>query len=116
MRRHVQDPAGVALALLVDDVLHAIAVGNPLPAAVLTVCVDINPSVVTKLLDWGSLQTAGLVIDAGGFLRSWRGSYESVNYCGFQIADCGFGDEEERIFLGTPSIRNLKSATAIEGR
>ncbi len=69
MRRHVQDPAGVALALLVGTTLHAIAVGNLLPAAVLTVCVDINPAVVTKLLDRGSLQTAGLVIDAGGFLR-----------------------------------------------
>ncbi len=49
--------------------LHAIAVGNLLPASVLTVCVDINPAVVTKLLDRGSLQTAGLVIDVGGFLR-----------------------------------------------
>lgn len=73
MRRHVQDPAGVALALLVGTTLHAIAVGNLLPAAVLTVCVDINPSVVTKLLDRGSLQTAGLVIDAGGFLRELAG-------------------------------------------
>lgn len=69
MRQHVQAPEGVALALLMGTTLHAIAVGNLLPAAVLTVCVDINPAVVTKLLDRGSLQTAGLVIDAGGFLR-----------------------------------------------
>jgi len=67
MRRHIQ--AGVDLALLIGTTLHSIAVGNLLPANVLTVCVDINPSVVTKLLDRGSLQTAGLVIDAGGFLR-----------------------------------------------
>ena len=69
MRRHIQAEAGVALAILVGTTLHAIAVGNLLPANVLTVCVDINPAVVTKLLDRGSLQTAGLVIDAGGFLR-----------------------------------------------
>jgi lysine-ketoglutarate reductase/saccharopine dehydrogenase-like protein (TIGR00300 family) len=69
MRRHIQDTGGVALALLVGTTLHAIATGNLLPASTLTVCVDINPAVVTKLLDRGSLQTAGLVIDAGGFLR-----------------------------------------------
>ncbi|MDP9379475.1 MAG: TIGR00300 family protein [Chloroflexota bacterium] len=69
MRRHIQSEGGVALALLMGTTLHAIAVGNLLPASVLTVCVDINPSVVTKLLDRGSLQTAGLVIDAGSFLR-----------------------------------------------
>lgn len=69
MRAHIQAPAGVELALLMGTTLHAIAVGNLLPAATLTVCVDINPAVVTKLLDRGSLQTAGLVIDVGGFLR-----------------------------------------------
>jgi lysine-ketoglutarate reductase/saccharopine dehydrogenase-like protein (TIGR00300 family) len=69
MRALVQSPGGVGLALLMGTTLHAIAVGNLLPAATLTVCVDINPAVVTKLLDRGSLQTAGLVIDAGGFLR-----------------------------------------------
>jgi lysine-ketoglutarate reductase/saccharopine dehydrogenase-like protein (TIGR00300 family) len=69
MRRHIQSSQGVALALLMGTTLHAVAVGNLLPAATLTVCVDINPAVVTKLLDRGSLQTAGLVIDAGGFLR-----------------------------------------------
>lgn len=69
MRAMIQEPPGVSLALLVGTTLHAIAVGNLLPAAVMTVCVDINPAVVTKLLDRGSLQTAGLVIDAGGFLR-----------------------------------------------
>jgi lysine-ketoglutarate reductase/saccharopine dehydrogenase-like protein (TIGR00300 family) len=69
MRRHVQGDGGVDLAILMGTTLHAIAVGNLLPASVLTVCVDINPAVVTKLLDRGSLQTAGLVIDVGGFLR-----------------------------------------------
>jgi hypothetical protein len=69
MRRHIQVGGAPALALLMGTTLHAIAVGNLLPASTLTVCVDINPAVVTKLLDRGSLQTAGLVIDAGGFLR-----------------------------------------------
>ncbi|MDP9373241.1 MAG: TIGR00300 family protein [Chloroflexota bacterium] len=69
MRAHIQAAGGVALALLLGTTLHAVAVGNLLPAATLTVCVDINPAVVTKLLDRGSLQTAGLVIGAGGFLR-----------------------------------------------
>ena len=69
MRRLIQAPPGVDLAILIGTTLHAIAVGNLLPATVLTVCVDINPSVVTKLLDRGSLQSAGLVIDAGGFFR-----------------------------------------------
>jgi hypothetical protein len=49
--------------------LHAIAVGNMLPAAVRTVCVDINPAVVTKLADRGSFQTTGIVTDVGLFLE-----------------------------------------------
>jgi hypothetical protein len=44
-------------------------VGNLLPASVTVVCVDINPSVVTKLIDRGSFQTAGVVTDAELFLR-----------------------------------------------
>jgi hypothetical protein len=49
--------------------LHAIATANMLPAATKTVCVDINPSVVTKLADRGSSQTLGLVTDVESFLR-----------------------------------------------
>src|SRR5207247_10548502 len=44
---------GVTLALMMGTMLHSIAVGNMLPAPVKTVCVDINPSVVTKLADRG---------------------------------------------------------------
>jgi hypothetical protein len=40
-----------------------------LPARVRTVCVDINPSVVTKLADRGSHQTLGIVTDVESFLR-----------------------------------------------
>ena len=60
---------GVEVALLLSTMLHSIAVGNLLPASALTVCVDINPSVVTKLMDRGSFQTLGLVMDVGSFLR-----------------------------------------------
>lgn len=59
---------GVGLALLVASTLHSIATGNLLPATVPTVCVDVNPSVPTKLADRGSLQAVGLVMDAASFL------------------------------------------------
>jgi lysine-ketoglutarate reductase/saccharopine dehydrogenase-like protein (TIGR00300 family) len=60
---------GVQVALLLSSMLHSIAVGNLLPATVHTVCVDVNPAVLTKLTDRGSFQTIGLVMDVGGFLR-----------------------------------------------
>jgi lysine-ketoglutarate reductase/saccharopine dehydrogenase-like protein (TIGR00300 family) len=60
---------GVGLALMVATTLHAIATGNLLPASVKTVCVDINPSVVTKLSDRGTFQAVGLVTDVEPFLR-----------------------------------------------
>lgn len=60
---------GVGLALMVATTLHAIATGNLLPASVKTVCVDINPAVVTKLTDRGTFQAVGLVTDVEPFLR-----------------------------------------------
>lgn len=60
---------GVEVCLIVATMLHGIAVGNLLPAEVRTICVDINPSVVTKLMDRGSFQTVGLVTDSDAFLR-----------------------------------------------
>lgn len=59
----------VGLALLIASTLHAIATGNLLPATVPAVCVDVNPSVPTKLADRGSFQAVGLVMDAASFLR-----------------------------------------------
>ncbi len=67
MREVIQ--RGVNLTLMISTMLHSIAVGNLLPANVTTVCVDINPAVVTKLSDRGSFQAIGLVADAEGFLR-----------------------------------------------
>ncbi len=66
MREKVRD---VQFALMMASTLHAIATGNILPAAVKTVCVDINPAVVTKLTDRGTFQAVGLVTDVEPFLR-----------------------------------------------
>src|SRR5438094_4696306 len=60
---------GVDLVLVLSSMLHGIATGNLLSAVVTTVCVDINPAVVTKLADRGSFQAIGLVMDVEGFLR-----------------------------------------------
>ncbi len=65
MREHVR---GAGLCLMLCSMLHSIATGNLLPAAVATVCVDINPAVATKLSDRGSFQTIGIVTDVGLFL------------------------------------------------
>jgi lysine-ketoglutarate reductase/saccharopine dehydrogenase-like protein (TIGR00300 family) len=64
---------GVGLALMMATTLHAIATGNLLPASVKTVCVDINPAVVTKLTDRGTFQALGLVTDVEPFLRELCG-------------------------------------------
>ena len=66
MRSYCQS-AGACLML--STMLHSIATGNMLPASVQTVCVDINPAVVTKLADRGSWQTIGIVTDVGLFLE-----------------------------------------------
>jgi lysine-ketoglutarate reductase/saccharopine dehydrogenase-like protein (TIGR00300 family) len=66
MRVHCRD-AGVCL--MFSTMLHSIATGNMLPAATTTICVDINPAVVTKLADRGSFQTIGVVTDVGLFLE-----------------------------------------------
>ncbi|HET6498281.1 MAG TPA: TIGR00300 family protein [Coriobacteriia bacterium] len=55
--------------VMLSTMLHSIATGNMLPASTQTVCVDINPAVVTKLADRGSWQTIGVVTDVGLFLE-----------------------------------------------
>jgi len=57
-----------SMVLMVATLLHSIAVGNCLPSYVKTICVDINPSSVTKLMDRGTMQAIGIVSDAGTFL------------------------------------------------
>ena len=53
---------------MLATMLHAIGVGNMTPAGVRLVCVDINPAVVTKLADRGSVESTGIVTDVGLFL------------------------------------------------
>lgn len=59
---------GVEMTVMLGTMLHSIAVGNLLPSFVKTICVDINPATVTKLMDRGSAQAVGLVTDIGIFL------------------------------------------------
>ena len=59
---------GVDMTLMMATMLHSIATGNLLPSYVKTICIDINPSTVTKLMDRGSAQAIGLVTDVGTFL------------------------------------------------
>ncbi|MCJ7443442.1 MAG: TIGR00300 family protein [Methanotrichaceae archaeon] len=59
---------GVEMVIMMGSMLHSIAVGNLLPSYVKTICVDINPATVTKLMDRGSAQAIGLVTDIGIFL------------------------------------------------
>ncbi len=56
------------MVLMIATLLHSIAVGNCLPSNVKTVCVDINPTSLTKLMDRGTMQAIGIVSDAGTFL------------------------------------------------
>lgn len=60
---------GCEMVLMLSTMLHSIGVGNMTPAGVKLVCVDINPAVVTKLADRGSLESVGIVTDVGLFLN-----------------------------------------------
>lgn len=75
MRKRIR--SGIEMCLMLSTMLHSIAVGNLLPATVFTACVDINPATLTKLVDRGSFQSAGLVMDVGGFLRELVSMIES---------------------------------------
>lgn len=66
MRSLIKD---VGFALMVATGLHSIATGNLLPAWIPAFCVDISPSILTKLADRGSFQTVGLVTDVEPFFR-----------------------------------------------
>jgi lysine-ketoglutarate reductase/saccharopine dehydrogenase-like protein (TIGR00300 family) len=67
--RYAEIVAGADMVLMLSTMLHSIGTGNMLPSWVKTVCVDINPAVVTKLIDRGSAQTIGIVSDIGLFVR-----------------------------------------------
>jgi lysine-ketoglutarate reductase/saccharopine dehydrogenase-like protein (TIGR00300 family) len=60
---------GAGMCLMLASALHAIAVGNLLPARVRTVCVDMTESVPVKLSNRGTMHAIGLVTDVGFFLE-----------------------------------------------
>jgi hypothetical protein len=66
---YARELQGASAVLMLGSMLHSIGVGNMIPAWVETICVDINPAVVTKLSDRGSAQAIGVVTDVGLFLR-----------------------------------------------
>lgn len=65
MRELLQD---LDLVLMMGSLLHSIAVGNLMKAETKTICVDIDPAVVTKLRDRGTAQVIGIVTDVGTFI------------------------------------------------
>jgi lysine-ketoglutarate reductase/saccharopine dehydrogenase-like protein (TIGR00300 family) len=84
MREHTSRATG---AVLIATALHAIAVGNQLPAfhthrgevePLLTICVDQTEFVVNKLKDRGTHQAFGVVTNAQDFLQVLRMHLEKV--------------------------------------
>lgn len=69
-RRYAEILVGAEMVIMLSSMLHSIGTGNMLPSVVKTVCVDINPAVVTKLSDRGSSQAVGVVSDVGLFMRA----------------------------------------------
>jgi len=67
--RYAELLKGADMVMILGTMLHGIGAGNMIPSWVRTICVDINPSVVTKLSDRGSSQTVGVVTDVGLFLH-----------------------------------------------
>lgn len=66
--QYAEQVADADMVVMLSTMLHAIGTGNMMPSWIKTVCVDINPAVVTKLMDRGSAQTVGVVTDVGLFL------------------------------------------------
>ncbi len=64
---------GADMILMLSSMLHSIGAGNMTPAGARLVCVDINPAVITKLTDRGSLESVGVVTDVGLFLSMLAG-------------------------------------------
>jgi len=65
MRELVQD---LELVLMMGSMLHSIALGNLMKAETKVICVDIDPTIVTKLRDRGTSQAIGIVTDLGTFI------------------------------------------------
>jgi hypothetical protein len=72
-KRYAELLKDASLVMILGTMLHGIGSGNMIPAWVRTICVDINPAVVTKLSDRGSSQAVGIVTDVGMFLHLLKG-------------------------------------------
>lgn len=68
------------MVIMLSSMLHSIAVGNMLPSYVKVIAVDINQSVVTKLLDRGTTQAIGIVTDVGVFLPMVLQYLQEINH------------------------------------
>ena len=75
MRAKVAD---VTLVLLMGTVPHSLAIAHMLAPTVRTVCVDINPSAVARVIDRQPFQSLGLVTDVELFLRALTNSLAPV--------------------------------------
>ena len=69
---------GADMVIMISTMLHAIGTGNMIPATCKTICVDINPAVVSKLVDRGSTQATGVVTDAGLFVEGLNRELEAL--------------------------------------
>lgn len=69
----------IEVVLMMATTLHSIATGNLLPSYVKTICVDINPSSVIKLMDRGTAQAIGVVTDVGTFLPMLAEQLKTLN-------------------------------------
>ena len=69
---------GADMVIMISTMLHAIGTGNMIPATCKTICVDINPAVVSKLVDRGSTQATGVVTDAGLFVEGLNRELETL--------------------------------------
>jgi len=67
MRKYIwqADATGNGMCIIWASMLHGIATGNMLPSTIKTVIVDMNPYVVTRLLDRGTTHALGIVSDPG---------------------------------------------------
>jgi lysine-ketoglutarate reductase/saccharopine dehydrogenase-like protein (TIGR00300 family) len=66
---YVEALRGAGMCIMLASALHAIAVGNLLPARVRTVCVDMTEAVPVKLSNRGTMHAIGLVTDVGFFVE-----------------------------------------------
>ena len=78
---------GADMVLMLSSMLHSIGVGNMTPAGVKMVCVDINPAVVTKLSDRGSVESVGVVTDVGLFLSLLLQQLDKLTLP-YELVDC----------------------------